>query len=102
MPGQGRKRSDAGVAPVVEGELVPSRLEELDEPAGREGLDELEDDAVEMNEDEDAAADEDEEDEEDEDEEADEDEDEDDEDDDEDEDDEDDEEADPEAGDDQR
>ena len=51
MPGQGRKRSpDGEIAPVLEGEVVPSTLEELDEPAGREGDDEL-DDAVEMNED---------------------------------------------------
>jgi hypothetical protein len=76
MPGQGRKRAEE-IAPVVEGELVPARLEELDEPTGREGEDELSDDAVEMNE----AADEEDEDEDDED---DEDEDEDDEDDDED------------------
>jgi hypothetical protein len=84
MPGQGRKRSpDGEVAPVLEGEVVPATLEELDEPAGREGNDELDGDAVEMNEDED---------EDDDDEDEDEDEDEDDE--DEDEDDEDDEEAD--------
>jgi hypothetical protein len=69
MPGQGHKRAGGDVAPAIEGELVPATLEELDEPAGREGDDELEDDdAVEMNEDEE---DEEAEDEEDEDEEAD-------------------------------
>ena len=53
MPGQGRKRAEDDVAPVIEGEIVPATLEELDEPAGREGDDELDDDdAVEMNEDE--------------------------------------------------
>jgi len=72
MPGQGRKRSDGEVAPVIEGEIVPATLEELDEPTGREGDDEVDDDAVEMNEDEDDDEDDDEEDEEDEDEEEDE------------------------------
>jgi hypothetical protein len=56
MPGQGRKRSpDGDVTPVLEGEVVPATLEELDEPAGREVGDELDEDAVEMNEDEDDA-----------------------------------------------
>ena len=63
MPGQGRKRSPDEVTPVLEGEVVPATDDELDEPAGREIGDELDDDAVEMNED-----DEDDEDEEDEDE----------------------------------
>ena len=58
MPGTGRKRAGDDVAPVIEGEIVPATLEELDEPTGREGDDELDDDAaVEMSE-----ADEDEED----------------------------------------
>jgi hypothetical protein len=62
MPGQGHKRAGGDVAPVIEGEIVPATLEELDEPAGREGDDELEDDdAVEMNEDEEDEEDEDEE-----------------------------------------
>ena len=66
MPAQGRKQTkDGEVTPVLEGEVMPSSLVELDEPAGREGEDELEDDAIEMNED----ADEDEEDDEEEDEE---------------------------------
>src|SRR6187397_2751690 len=73
MPGQGRKRAGDDVAPVIEGEIVPATLEDLDEPAGREGDDELDGDAVEMSE----ADEEDEEDEEDEDEEDEEDEDED-------------------------
>jgi len=64
MPGQGRKRAGDDVAPVIEGEIVPATLEDLDEPAGREGDDELDGDAVEMSE----ADEEDEEDEEDEDE----------------------------------
>ena len=68
MPGQGRKRAGDDVSPVIEGEIVPATLEELDEPAGREGDEELEDDdAVEMNEAEEEE-DEDDEDEEDEDE----------------------------------
>ena len=51
MPGEGRKRAGDDVAPVMEGEIAPARLEELDEPAGREGHDELEaDEAVEMSE----------------------------------------------------
>jgi hypothetical protein len=51
MPGPGRKRAGDELAPVIEGEIVPATLEELDEPAGREGDDELDDDdAVEMNE----------------------------------------------------
>ena len=80
MPGQGRKPAGGDIAPVIEGEIVPATLEELDEPAGREGDDELDDDdAVEMNEDdedeeededEDADEDEEDEDEDDEDEEA--------------------------------
>jgi hypothetical protein len=53
MPGQGRKRVGEDVTPVVEGEVMPSRIAELDEPAGRDGTDELEDDAVVMNEDDD-------------------------------------------------
>ena len=61
MPAEGRKRVESDVAPVIEGEIVPGTLEDLDEPAGREADDELkDDDAVEMNE-----ADEDEDDEED-------------------------------------
>ena len=76
MPGTGPKRAGDDIAPVIEGEIVPARLEELDEPAGREGDDELDDDAVEMSEaDEDEEEDEDEDGEEDEDEQADEDED---------------------------
>jgi hypothetical protein len=64
MPGQGRKRAGDDVAPVIEGEIVPATLEELDDPTGREGDDELDDDdAVEL-----AEADEDDEDEDDEDE----------------------------------
>src|SRR6187551_46815 len=64
MPGQGRKRAGDDVAPVIEGEIVPATLEDLDEPAGREGDDELDDDAVEMSEaDEEDEEDEDEEDE---------------------------------------
>jgi ribonuclease E len=71
MPAQGRKRTGSDVAPIVEGEIVPASLEELDEPAGREGEDELDDDAVEMAEDdEDEDEDEDEEEDEDEDEDA--------------------------------
>ena len=59
MPGQGRKRAGDDVAPVIEGEIVPATLEELDDPTGREGDDELDDDdAVEL-----AEADEDDEDE---------------------------------------
>ena len=50
MPGPGRKRAEDEIAPVIEGEIVPATLEELDEPAGREGDDELDDDAVEMSE----------------------------------------------------
>src|SRR3954469_22581628 len=73
MPGQGRKRAGDDVAPVIEGEIVPASLEDLDEPAGREGDDELDDDAVEMSE----ADEEDEEDEDEEEDEEDEDEDED-------------------------
>ena len=36
--------------PVIEGEVVPTSLEELDQPGGLEG-DEVDDDAVEMAED---------------------------------------------------
>ena len=71
MPGEGRKRVESDVAPVIEGEIVPATLEELDELAAREAEDELEDgDAVEMNEadDEDEDEEDDEEDDEDEDE----------------------------------
>jgi hypothetical protein len=69
MPGQGRKRADGDVAPLIGGEIVPATLEELDEPAGREGDDELEDgDAAEMNEAGEDEADDDEDDEADEDE----------------------------------
>jgi hypothetical protein len=53
MPGQGRKRTEGDATPVIEGELVPASLEELDEPTGREGEDELDPDTVEMAEDED-------------------------------------------------
>jgi hypothetical protein len=63
MPGQGRKRAGGDVAPVIEGEIVPATLEDLDEPAGREGDDELDDDAVELSEADDEDEDEDDEDE---------------------------------------
>ena len=67
MPAKGRKQTGGEVAPVLEGELMPARLEELDEPKGREGEDEIDEDAVEKNEDADeqASADEEDEDEED-------------------------------------
>jgi hypothetical protein len=39
MPGQGRKRIE-DETPVVEGELTPSRPDEMDEPEGRERDDE--------------------------------------------------------------
>ena len=61
MPGQGRKRSEGDLTPVIEGDIVPTSLKEL------EGEDEL-DDAVEMAEDdEDDEDDEDEDDEDDDD-----------------------------------
>ena len=66
---------------VLEGEVVPAQVEELDEPRGGAGAEEIEDDAVEMDE-----ADEEEEDEEDDEDDQDDDEEDDDEDDDEDED----------------
>jgi hypothetical protein len=50
MPGQARKRSGEE-SQVAEGELDPSTLEEVDEPAGREGDEPVV--AVEMAEDED-------------------------------------------------
>jgi hypothetical protein len=68
-----RKGTGAGTAvkrdDVLEGEAVPARLEGLDEPRGRAGDEEADDDAVEMDEadEEDEDADEDEADEEDED-----------------------------------
>jgi hypothetical protein len=65
MAGQGSKRVKSGMTPVIEGEIMPAKLEELDEPTGRDGEDELDDDAVEMNEDEDEDEDADEEDEDD-------------------------------------
>jgi hypothetical protein len=69
MPGQGRKRTGSDITPVIEGEVVPAALEELDEPTGRDGEDELDIAAVEMAEDDEAdEADEDEEEDEDEDE----------------------------------
>ena len=68
MPGPGRKRAGDDVAPVIEGEIVPATLEELDEPSGREGDDELDGDAVEMSEADEDEDDDDEDDEEDEDE----------------------------------
>ena len=62
MPAHGRKQSGSDIAPVMEGEIVPASLEELDKPAGLEGEDEL-DDAVEMAEDDEEDEDEDEDDE---------------------------------------
>jgi hypothetical protein len=86
MPGPKRKRVEPEVTPAIEGEIVPSTLEELDEPSGREGQDEIEEDVVPMGsaadeEDEDADADDDADEEDDEDDEDDDEEDEDDEDD---------------------
>jgi segregation and condensation protein B len=63
MAGIGRKRTGDGTTPAIEGELVPDRLAERDEPAVREGAD----DAVEMAEDDEADEDEADEDEDDED-----------------------------------
>jgi hypothetical protein len=48
MPAHGRKRSEE-VAPVVEGEIVPASVEELDAPSDAD----VDGDAVEMAEDED-------------------------------------------------